>query len=186
MNTPDFYFHCVAGPLFVSLVGSGLHFAYHASGCNAFVALFAAVNESLYEHLKLLITALLVWWLAITPCTSMPRNSKLLALTASVSTASVSGCVFISLTFFIEEHKALWIDILLFVAAACIAQYAGWLVFEQFFVYDDDAWYELPIIAPAAALFVMYLLFTYFPPHIDIVFQDASNASNKFYGVSHC
>ena len=44
----------IIGIVFTTLVGALLHFTYAFSGNNAFVALFSAVNESTWEHLKLL------------------------------------------------------------------------------------------------------------------------------------
>lgn len=40
--------------LFISVLGVLLHFTYEWSGSNAVVGLFSAVNESTWEHLKLL------------------------------------------------------------------------------------------------------------------------------------
>ncbi|MCS6784759.1 MAG: DUF6512 family protein [Candidatus Caldarchaeum sp.] len=43
----------VAGIVFIVLLGSFLHFTYALSDRNPVVALFSAVNESVWEHLKL-------------------------------------------------------------------------------------------------------------------------------------
>ncbi|MCS7136950.1 MAG: DUF6512 family protein [Candidatus Caldarchaeum sp.] len=43
----------VVGIVFIVLLGSFLHFTYALSGRNPVVALFSAVNESVWEHLKL-------------------------------------------------------------------------------------------------------------------------------------
>ena len=40
--------------IFISVLGVLLHFTYEWSGDNAVVGLFSAVNESTWEHLKLL------------------------------------------------------------------------------------------------------------------------------------
>lgn len=40
--------------LFISILGTLLHFTYEWSQNNAIVGLFSAVNESTWEHLKLL------------------------------------------------------------------------------------------------------------------------------------
>ena len=45
--------------LIVSIIGTLLHFIYDWSGGNALVGLFGAVNESIWEHLKLLFWPLL-------------------------------------------------------------------------------------------------------------------------------
>ena len=44
----------VIGILFVLTVGSLLHFAYEWSGGTALIGVFGAVNESIWEHLKLI------------------------------------------------------------------------------------------------------------------------------------
>lgn len=44
----------VRGVIFTSILGVILHFTYNLTGQNPFVALFSAVNESTWEHLKLL------------------------------------------------------------------------------------------------------------------------------------
>lgn len=41
------------GVVFIVFLGSGLHFTYKLSGENPVVAVFSAVNESVWEHLKL-------------------------------------------------------------------------------------------------------------------------------------
>ncbi len=51
----------IAGALFTILAGSGLHFLYGWSGRNTAVGLFSAVNESTWEHLKLLAIPMLVF-----------------------------------------------------------------------------------------------------------------------------
>ena len=41
----------VIGIIFISLIGTLLHFMYEWSGHNKVVSLFAAVNESTWEHI---------------------------------------------------------------------------------------------------------------------------------------
>lgn len=44
----------VAGFLFTSILGTFLHFLFDLTGGSAVAALFSAVNESIFEHMKLL------------------------------------------------------------------------------------------------------------------------------------
>ena len=39
--------------LVIAALGALLHFLYELSGCNKVVAIFAAVNESTWEHIKI-------------------------------------------------------------------------------------------------------------------------------------
>lgn len=52
-------FH-IAGCLFTIIFGTILHFTYKLSNNNKYVALFSAVNESTFEHLKLLYFPMLI------------------------------------------------------------------------------------------------------------------------------
>lgn len=49
------------GIIAIGLIGAFLHFLYEISGRNKFVAFFAAVNESTWEHIKIGITPTLLW-----------------------------------------------------------------------------------------------------------------------------
>lgn len=46
--------------IFVCILGTVLHFTYDLSGGNSIIALFSAVNESVWEHLKLLFFPMLI------------------------------------------------------------------------------------------------------------------------------
>ncbi len=52
---------CIFGFIFTGILGSLFHFVYRWSGCNSFVGLFFPVNESTWEHLKLLYLPYLIW-----------------------------------------------------------------------------------------------------------------------------
>ena len=47
------------------ILGSLLHFAYDYSNKNKIVGLFAPVNESIFEHSKILLTPLLLFWFVL-------------------------------------------------------------------------------------------------------------------------
>lgn len=53
----------VIGVIFVTLAGTLSHFLYGWSGKNALVGLFAPVNESVWEHMKLLFFPMLLYGL---------------------------------------------------------------------------------------------------------------------------
>ena len=44
------------------VLGSLLHFAYNFTNQNAIIGLFAPINESVFEHSKLLLTPLTLFW----------------------------------------------------------------------------------------------------------------------------
>ena len=44
----------MAGFLFTSILGTFLHFLFELSGRSVIAAIFSAVNESIWEHMKLI------------------------------------------------------------------------------------------------------------------------------------
>lgn len=57
----------VIGILFVSVAGTLLHFVYDWSGQNPLVGFFSPVNESTWEHMKLLFFPMLLYGLVAVP-----------------------------------------------------------------------------------------------------------------------
>ena len=49
------------GIILICLIGTFLHFLYEISHHNKFVAIFAAVNESTWEHIKICMTPTILW-----------------------------------------------------------------------------------------------------------------------------
>lgn len=84
--------------LFISVLGVLLHFTYEWSGDNPIVALFSAVNESTWEHLKLLFFPMLLLTiieLLFTEKRQLPSN-YLFARTIGI----LSGMAFIVIAFY--------------------------------------------------------------------------------------
>ena len=59
--------HTIAGIIFVLILGSLSHFFYEWSNNNFFVGLFSPVNESTWEHMKLLFFPMLLYSLVAIP-----------------------------------------------------------------------------------------------------------------------
>ena len=51
----------IGGFLFTAVLGTGLHFLFDLTGGSVLAALFSAVNESIWEHLKLLFYPMLIF-----------------------------------------------------------------------------------------------------------------------------
>ena len=84
--------------LFISVLGVLLHFTYEWSGDNPIVALFSAVNESTWEHLKLLFFPMLLLTiieLLFTEKSQLPSN-YLFARTIGI----ISDMAFIVIAFY--------------------------------------------------------------------------------------
>ena len=51
----------IIGAVFTIITGTLLHFVYEWSGESLFVGIFSPINESVWEHLKLLFFPMSVW-----------------------------------------------------------------------------------------------------------------------------
>jgi hypothetical protein len=76
-DTPDsrrLLGNAIIGAVFMMLVGSALHFVYGWSNHNALVGLLAPVNESIWEHAKLVFLPPLLWY-KVTALSARRRRS---------------------------------------------------------------------------------------------------------------
>ncbi|MGC8961223.1 MAG: DUF6512 family protein [Candidatus Bathyarchaeia archaeon] len=109
------------GTLLIIILGSALHFTFELSYKNPAVGVFSAVNESVWEHLKLgfwpaLIHAIIEYKILKRPASSFfPAKALGIYLMPLVIASS-----FYLYTAFLEENLVL--DILIFIFAVIIGQ----------------------------------------------------------------
>lgn len=82
--------------LFVSLLGVLLHFTYDWSGNNSFVGLFSAINESTWEHLKLLFFPMILLTVWESFRTKLDTEFSIVARTVGI----LAGMSFIVVAFY--------------------------------------------------------------------------------------
>lgn len=71
--------------LVIVALGALLHFLYELSGCNKVVAIFAAVNESTWEHIKIDFVGIIRWlYLRRNPNYFVAKLLSLLAIIALI------------------------------------------------------------------------------------------------------
>lgn len=152
----------------ITLVGSLLHFTYEWSGKNKFVAIFSAVNESTWEHVKLALSATFVctlvdlWWLGENPNYWVARSMSFLVPIV------VIPIIFYGYTSF-TKHPILPIDIGSFVVAAFLST----LVFVMILnTQPVGAAGGVISIVTSVIVLAAYLLLTRFPLHHNFLFKD--------------
>ena len=64
-NMKSLKIYLAAGVIFSAVLGTLSHFFYEWSGQNPVVALFSPINESTWEHMKLVFFPILVWSLLL-------------------------------------------------------------------------------------------------------------------------
>ena len=158
----------VAGFLFTAIAGTLLHFLYDWSGQSVLIAPFSAVNESIWEHIKLLFFPMLLF--AAVESRFLPGEyphfwcAKLLGITAGLLLIPVlyytyTGALGIS---------ADWFNItIFFIAAGATYSLETWLLQTGRPACPHPAVAVLLLLLIAA----FFVLFTFSPPQIPL-FQD--------------
>jgi hypothetical protein len=168
----------LAGMVFIVIVGSMLHFTFELSGHQPVVGVFSAVNESVWEHLKLGFWPALVWALFEYRSIKKSTNNFFFAKTIGIYLISIIiPILFYSYTAVIGE-SVLVIDILTFVVAVIVGQ----LVSYKLLTYRElpDMLNKISLVA-LVLLGVAFLLFTFYPPHLPF-FRDPVTGE---YGITN-
>jgi len=169
----------LAGIGFIIIFGSILHFTFEWSDSQALVGVFSAVNESVWEHLKLGFWPAIVFALIEFKYLKKATNNFLAAKTVGIYLIPVVIMViFYSYTAILGE-SVLVIDILSFAVAVIVGQLVSYRLLT---------WKTLPYnldrisLAALILLGLAFVLFTFYPPQLPM-FQDPITGE---YGiVSH-
>ena len=154
----------------VSLAGTLLHFVFAWSGNNPIVALIAPVNESTWEHLKLLYVPMLAAVLLEYAAGGKQTSGFLAAKAAGILVGMLTIVVLFYTYSGIVGHDILWADIATFLTGTAVAFYAGQRLLSRLpAALSTRGCGILLLLLPALA----FAAFTFFPPHIGL-FQDPS------------
>ena len=167
----------MAGFIFTGILGTFLHFLFDLTGGSLPAALISAVNESIWEHMKLLFYPMVLfalieyrYWGKDTPgfwCVKLAGILYGLAL-IPILYYTYTGILGLS---------ADWFNITIFFLAA-LAVY--WLEATLFLKGRGCALPAWGAIACLAAISIAFTVFTFLPPHIPF-FQDPQNGTYGFF-----
>ncbi len=160
----------------ISILGTLLHFAYEFSGGNLFVAIFSAVNESVWEHIKIAVVPIYIVAIAKMWIQEERKNN----LWVSLFFKAFTTIILIPLLFYsyqaIFKIESVVIDIIIFYVSIISAEIVELFIQSKLKVSAkiEDIFKYLNIF-----LVVVFILFTFMPPKLEL-FKD--NISNK-YGI---
>jgi hypothetical protein len=165
----------ILGIIFIICVGSALHFVFELSGYWKPVGLIAAVNESVWEHLKLGFWPAVFFALIEYPFLKKTGNFVIAKAVSIYLIPFGIAALFYSYTF-ILGHNTLAMDVLIFVFAVVMGQVASYRIMTAS---------ELPqklnatALLAVVALAVLFMVFTFYPPHVSL-FEDTVTGG---YGI---
>lgn len=156
--------YTIIGTIFVIILGTLSHFFFDWSNHNFIVGLFTPVNESTWEHMKLVFFPMLLYFLVMIP--TLKRAYP------CISSASLSGLLLgtllIPVIFYtytgILGQNFLVLDIITFVLSVVIAFYAVYRLAISCRAHS----YSLLLCAAVCFFMICFLIFTYDPPGISL------------------
>lgn len=174
MDTSKIRNYQIVSSIFACIVGTLLHFTYEFFGENIFVAAFSAINESVWEHLKLLFFPMLlttiIGYFYIGKSTSNFLCSKVLGILASMS--------FIIIFFYtytgIIGRSIVFIDIASFFVAVILGEYLAYKLMISNFKCNN-----IMSVIILTIILIGFIVFTYFTPKIEIFKDPVTNQ----YGI---
>lgn len=166
----------IVGIVFISILGGFFHFLFALSNYNLIIAGFAAVNESVWEHLKLPFFPLLIFSAIEYFFIKEKTNNFIIAKAmAGYIMPIVIVAIFYSYTNILGTHLLI-IDMLSFFIAVVIGQVVSLkiLLCAEF----SKKYFIISWIALIFLVFI-FVLFTFFTPEFPI-FRDSTNGQ---YGI---
>lgn len=165
----------IVSAIFVCILGTLLHFTYKFFGENNFVASFSAVNESVWEHLKLLFFPMLLTTIIGYFCIEKNAPNFLCSNALGIITSMLFIIIFFYTYTEIIGKSILLIDIASFFVAVILGEYLAYkLMISNLNCNNIIAIIILTIIL------ICFVVFTYFPLKIEI-FRDPVTSK---YGIT--
>jgi hypothetical protein len=169
------FWYELGGMVFIIVIGSMLHFTFELSGFQEIVGMFSAVNESVWEHLKIAFFPTLLYTIFEYRYLNKKTNNFFFAKTLGVfAILIIIPLIFYSYTIFIEHN--LTIDVLSFIFAIMVGQLVSYkmLTFKQL-----SKNLKLISLVALVILAIAFVVFTFYPPQIQL-FQDPNTGE---YGI---
>ncbi|MDF2521576.1 MAG: hypothetical protein K0R84_2204 [Clostridia bacterium] len=176
MDKKRIFIRELIGFFLISILGTLLHFCFEWSGSFKPLAWLCAVNESVWEHLKIGFWPALFYTIYEYFSFGSRKRNFWTAKAADLYTIPLSITIVYYIVKAITGRHFLWLDIVLFVASIALAQLISYRIITSRKDYSKYTGISLFMII---LLTIAFSLFSYFPPKLDI-FKDVPTGT---YGI---
>ncbi len=153
-----------AGFIFTAVFGTLSHFFYDWSGENPLIGLISPVNESTWEHMKLVFFPVLIWSCCISPLLSCGFS----ALRPALLSGGILGTLAVPVLFYtysgILGRNVTWIDIMIFFICIFIAFFSVRRLRNSVKIYQK----RTAVYLTTVLFIILFFLFTFLPPDIGL------------------
>lgn len=157
--------YTLIGILVLFVVGSLFHFLYSLTGECFIVGLFVPINESIFEHTKMVVLPIFIWWFIF----YLFRKKDLFvnAWFTSALIAMISAIIVIPMLFYFYSQafgiESLVIDILILLVSLAIGQILG----LHYYRHGKGIEYHFAIVL-MIVIIILFAFFTINPPAFPI------------------
>lgn len=157
--------YTLLGILVLFVVGSLFHFLYSLTGECFIIGLFVPINESIFEHTKMVILPIFIWWFIF----YLFRKKDLFvnAWFTSALIAMISAIIAIPMLFYFYSQafgiESLVIDILILLVSLAIGQILG----LHYYRHGKGIEYHFAIFL-MIVIIILFAFFTINPPAFPI------------------
>lgn len=156
--------YTIIGVIFVLIAGTLCHFIYGWTGSNFITGFFVPVNESTWEHMKLVFFPMLLYSLFII----IKFKGKNKCMASSLSAGILSGTFLIPVIFYtysgILGFNIFILDLFTFIISVIAAFYTA----HKLFVSRKTQKFTVLLCAFVLILAICFVIFTYHPPGIGL------------------
>lgn len=172
--------YAIGGIIFVLVAGTLSHFLYEWTGNFFIVGLFTPVNESVWEHMKLVFFPMLLFGFLMVP----KLKDKYPCVSSAYCFGMLLGTVLVPALFyaytFVIGHNVFFLDLATFAVSVII----GFISVYKLTLSCKTRAFPLLLYILTAAFIVCFLLFSYKPPHMAIFTPPSSAAA--FFQIFRC
>lgn len=164
------------GVIFIIIMGTLSHFLFKWSNDVSIVGFIAPVNESIWEHLKLLFFPTILYSLLEYSVYGKEHANYITSITFGL----IVGLLFIIVMYYTYSgtigHNVTYIDILIFIISVIITQWISYAILKKNSFVD---FYPANSILILVGITLLFFIFTFKPPMIEL-FKDSNTNT---YGI---
>ena len=162
MNYKKLFKYYIFSIIFTIILGTLLHFTFEWSNKNSLIGIFSAVNESTWEHLKLLFFPMLITIIFSYFYLENDFTKYLCAKTIGIISSILFTTIFFyTYTGILGTNYGI-LNIIIFILAVIFAEYITYLIIKSNYIYNTKT-----SIVILFVLLISFISFTYFPPRIN-------------------
>lgn len=168
----------ILGIPFLFIIGSIFHFLYQLSGERIIIGIIAPVNESVWEHLKMILIPTICWWAIYYVLRGYKYKINANKWFTGLLVSLVSSMFTIMFVFYFYTEafgvELIIVDILILLLANIVGQLLG----LHFYRYATGIDVQIAIVI-IVFIVTVFIVFTFNPPHLPL-FLDSSTGT---YGI---